>query len=298
QAEDGIRDWSVTGVQTCALPICKKDIVLDDDAPLPGWVLVPDNAPGVNDDDILLAIAIDIHQEYRVADAEALLDLLHAEHGDGCFGFRCGAGRNASFAAGEKRHAESEQGQRNEQTRAGLHRGVLQRKPLLALRACASSTSSTGRLPPARPGRGRGGTAPPCRSPPSGSPPAPAPVAHRCRRSPRDAAAPARRDRSGASTRRSPWRGSCDSREVAVARRRAVARRCRTSSVAGTSWPPCRRVSSGGALACSSGPHAPSAADRCASTPGPAPPSASRCECVPRSHRAARPRRPDRAASP
>src|SRR5438046_9210416 len=23
QAEDGIRDWSVTGVQTCALPICK-----------------------------------------------------------------------------------------------------------------------------------------------------------------------------------------------------------------------------------------------------------------------------------
>src|SRR5437016_8809940 len=24
QAEDGIRDWSVTGVQTCALPICAK----------------------------------------------------------------------------------------------------------------------------------------------------------------------------------------------------------------------------------------------------------------------------------
>src|SRR5438093_7250412 len=23
QAEDGIRDWSVTGVQTCALPICE-----------------------------------------------------------------------------------------------------------------------------------------------------------------------------------------------------------------------------------------------------------------------------------
>src|SRR5438093_10062505 len=23
QAEDGIRDWSVTGVQTCALPICQ-----------------------------------------------------------------------------------------------------------------------------------------------------------------------------------------------------------------------------------------------------------------------------------
>src|SRR5438046_7440078 len=25
QAEDGIRDWSVTGVQTCALPICFLD---------------------------------------------------------------------------------------------------------------------------------------------------------------------------------------------------------------------------------------------------------------------------------
>src|SRR5258706_9149313 len=25
QAEDGIRDWSVTGVQTCALPICSSD---------------------------------------------------------------------------------------------------------------------------------------------------------------------------------------------------------------------------------------------------------------------------------
>ena len=27
QAEDGIRDWSVTGVQTCALPIC-EDVLL------------------------------------------------------------------------------------------------------------------------------------------------------------------------------------------------------------------------------------------------------------------------------
>src|SRR5258706_9880636 len=25
QAEDGIRDWSVTGVQTCALPICRNE---------------------------------------------------------------------------------------------------------------------------------------------------------------------------------------------------------------------------------------------------------------------------------
>src|SRR5258706_5728345 len=26
QAEDGIRDWSVTGVQTCALPICTHTV--------------------------------------------------------------------------------------------------------------------------------------------------------------------------------------------------------------------------------------------------------------------------------
>jgi len=31
QAEDGIRDWSVTGVQTCALPICHNDIEMHPD---------------------------------------------------------------------------------------------------------------------------------------------------------------------------------------------------------------------------------------------------------------------------
>jgi len=35
QAEDGIRDWSVTGVQTCALPIWKtsSNIVINEDTP-------------------------------------------------------------------------------------------------------------------------------------------------------------------------------------------------------------------------------------------------------------------------
>src|SRR5262249_59954806 len=28
QAEDGIRDWSVTGVQTCALPICHEHLAI------------------------------------------------------------------------------------------------------------------------------------------------------------------------------------------------------------------------------------------------------------------------------
>ena len=31
QAEDGIRDYKVTGVQTCALPICHRDRVVRDD---------------------------------------------------------------------------------------------------------------------------------------------------------------------------------------------------------------------------------------------------------------------------
>src|SRR5262249_57865782 len=33
QAEDGIRDWSVTGVQTCALPICSSSEHLLHDQP-------------------------------------------------------------------------------------------------------------------------------------------------------------------------------------------------------------------------------------------------------------------------
>src|SRR5438093_2627281 len=32
-AEDGIRDWSVTGVQTCALPIFHAELLLADAAP-------------------------------------------------------------------------------------------------------------------------------------------------------------------------------------------------------------------------------------------------------------------------
>src|SRR5216684_3392942 len=31
QAEDGIRDVAVTGVQTCALPICRHDLVAEPD---------------------------------------------------------------------------------------------------------------------------------------------------------------------------------------------------------------------------------------------------------------------------
>src|SRR2546430_4261926 len=42
QAEDGIRDLTVTGVQTCALPICRAMLV-DAAAPLPATESGPDH---------------------------------------------------------------------------------------------------------------------------------------------------------------------------------------------------------------------------------------------------------------
>src|SRR5437016_8389425 len=42
QAEDGIRDWSVTGVQTCALPITALVIVSDT-----GRGISPENLPNI-----------------------------------------------------------------------------------------------------------------------------------------------------------------------------------------------------------------------------------------------------------
>src|SRR5262249_56339064 len=38
QAEDGIRDWSVTGVQTCALPISAEPLRQPDRGPRAGYV--------------------------------------------------------------------------------------------------------------------------------------------------------------------------------------------------------------------------------------------------------------------
>src|SRR5262249_59045301 len=42
QAEDGIRDWAVTGVQTCALPIYFQNLVIGSGVAgkLLGWTLV------------------------------------------------------------------------------------------------------------------------------------------------------------------------------------------------------------------------------------------------------------------
>ena len=42
QAEDGIRDYKVTGVQTCALPIC--DLLWSDPDDRGGWGISPRGA--------------------------------------------------------------------------------------------------------------------------------------------------------------------------------------------------------------------------------------------------------------
>src|ERR1019366_2982345 len=49
QAEIGIRDWSVTGVQTCALPICVRTMVEEykDEPYILMWVLGNENVYGV-----------------------------------------------------------------------------------------------------------------------------------------------------------------------------------------------------------------------------------------------------------
>src|SRR5438093_10019900 len=50
QAEDGIRDWSVTGVQTCALPIFVKA------KPEPGLWLEEVPVPKVRGDEVLIRV--------------------------------------------------------------------------------------------------------------------------------------------------------------------------------------------------------------------------------------------------
>ena len=55
---------------------------LDDGAHLPGRVLEPDDALGIDDDDVLLAVAVDIDEQDRVADVELFVDFLHAEGGE------------------------------------------------------------------------------------------------------------------------------------------------------------------------------------------------------------------------
>src|SRR5258706_6425604 len=60
QAEDGIRDWSVTGVQTCALPICLSVKVVEIDGSYRKTRLLrhrTERVPVANDDERAVTIA-------------------------------------------------------------------------------------------------------------------------------------------------------------------------------------------------------------------------------------------------
>src|SRR5262249_59051445 len=62
-AEDGIRDWSVTGVQTCALPIWRAVGVQDVPDPFFKLKLRSDDARLVDPDAPVLAGRLDDHRE-------------------------------------------------------------------------------------------------------------------------------------------------------------------------------------------------------------------------------------------
>src|SRR5438046_10577596 len=66
QAEDGIRDWSVTGVQTCALPI-SKHLAGREDAGTPRLRgLVPLDGAGALGADVAEHAQVDRSEERRV----------------------------------------------------------------------------------------------------------------------------------------------------------------------------------------------------------------------------------------
>src|SRR3712207_8714941 len=61
QAEDGIRDIGVTGVQTCALPICREELSLKVPA------TPPDASPGQNVADLARTWSHHFHQARSVS---------------------------------------------------------------------------------------------------------------------------------------------------------------------------------------------------------------------------------------
>src|SRR5262249_2608921 len=131
QAEDGIRDWSVTGVQTCALPI---SMILTSGPPLP-W---PEYYGGQRRAVLAGAVYEGLAADFDDADAK-LADgriTLAATHDHGCVGSGGGlstasmpgfAGENTArgnraycnFYEGESRHRLN-YGSWNDEVRAGL----------------------------------------------------------------------------------------------------------------------------------------------------------------------------------
>src|SRR5262249_117904 len=91
--------------------------LVGDDALLPRRVLIPDDLLGIDDDDVLLAVAVHIDEQHGVADAELGVDLLRAEGREGNVRLRLLA------AGGEGEGGGGEGG--GEQRRAGLQGRLL-----------------------------------------------------------------------------------------------------------------------------------------------------------------------------
>src|SRR5262249_59121991 len=76
QAEDGIRVWSVTGVQTCALPIFRGSVVVEDEAFVGSEQGAGDELPARLRPDERLVLDDDGSAEHGVADLAGQLEAL------------------------------------------------------------------------------------------------------------------------------------------------------------------------------------------------------------------------------
>src|SRR6266436_9338619 len=94
QAEDGIRDVAVTGVQTCALPICRHDRVLVDVDPVVACAIDRNGALRCVDLDALPFGKV-LQVERGMAGCELELEIAGLERGD----VELGRGRGADERA-------------------------------------------------------------------------------------------------------------------------------------------------------------------------------------------------------
>ena len=66
-------------IQRSDADVIEFGLVFDDRVPLPGWVLVPENAIRIDDDNVGSLIGVDVHQRNGVADLQPCFDFLRLE---------------------------------------------------------------------------------------------------------------------------------------------------------------------------------------------------------------------------